>query len=324
MLRETIAFFASPWFSDHLSFNSTPEYATAFFLPPRQTKAGVNTVATSIGDLQAQLPVPVAVETGVNYLQPRADEMADGAFVASVLQTANCGLLLDLHNIFCNHLNGRQTMDDFLSQISLERVIEVHIAGGFEMDGFWLDAHSGEIPDHLLAIAERTIPALPNLKAIIFEIFPAFIPVVGFAVIREQIEKLHHLWSLRNPGVAPALTRPVVVSPTHQSEPTANGTPSPAEWERALGALVIGQQSVGALAEDLALDPGVKIVNNLISEFRASMIVTVLRLTSRLLMLVVDDDVLRLILQDFWQHYPPEQFAASEAENSQPISLRRS
>ena len=79
-------------------------------------------------------------------------------------------LLLDLHNIFANALNGRQTVDDFLSQVPRYRVWEIHLAGGFEMDGLWLDAHSGAIPDHPLAIARRVIPALPNLKAIIFEI----------------------------------------------------------------------------------------------------------------------------------------------------------
>lgn len=314
LLKETIAFFESPWISDHLSFNSTPEFATAFFLPPRQTAAGVATVATAVQDLQQSLPVPIAVETGVNYLQPRPDEMPDGLFIASVLAAANCGLLLDLHNIFCNHLNGRQSIDDFLSQIPRERVIELHIAGGFEMDGFWLDAHSGEIPDYLFTIAERVMPTLPNVKALIFEIFPSFIPVVGYDVIRRQIEKLHYLWSLRDVGPPANKPAPVVISPL-EADPAADVVPSPAEWERALGALVTGQKAVGPLAEDLAQDEGITIINKLISEFRASMIVTILRLTSRLLMLSVGHEILRLILQDFWNHYPPQQFAAREAEN---------
>src|SRR5438552_616750 len=68
-IRETIAYLGSPWASDHLSFNHTPEFATGFFLPPRQTIQGAETAATSIRILQAALPVPIAVETGVNYLQ---------------------------------------------------------------------------------------------------------------------------------------------------------------------------------------------------------------------------------------------------------------
>lgn len=61
------------------------------------------------------------------------------------------------------------------------------------MEGFWLDAHSGAIPGPLLEIAMRVIPSLPNLKAIIFEIFPSFVPGFGFDAISAQVEKLGEL-----------------------------------------------------------------------------------------------------------------------------------
>ena len=201
LLRETIRYFDSPWASDHLSFNQTPEFATGFFLPPRQTPEGVNIVKTSIRALQCGLGVPICVETGANYLRPRADELPDGEFVARVIEAADCGLLLDLHNIFTNSLNGRQPIDEYLDQLPLERVWEVHLAGGMEMDGFYLDAHSGAIPDALYAVAERLIPRLPNLSAIIFEIFPSFVPLVGLELVRVQLERLRELWNLRpTPG----------------------------------------------------------------------------------------------------------------------------
>lgn len=60
-----------------------------------------------------------------------------------VVESADCGLLLDLHDLFANALNGRQSLDEFLDLAPLDRVWEVHLAGGMEVDGFWLDAHSG-------------------------------------------------------------------------------------------------------------------------------------------------------------------------------------
>src|SRR5262245_9284997 len=183
LLRDAVRIFGSPWASDHLSFNQTPDFATGFFLPPRQTPAGVATATRSIRDLQAALPVPIAVETGVSYLKPRDDELPDGEFVRRVVEAADCGLLLDLHNVFTNALNRRQPIDEFLASVPLERVWEVHLAGGMEVDGFWLDAHSGAIPDALYAIAEELIPRLPNLGAIIFEIFPSFVPEVGLDMV---------------------------------------------------------------------------------------------------------------------------------------------
>src|SRR4030095_9352172 len=81
LLRDAMRRFDAPWISDHLSFNQTPEFATGFFLPPRQTPAGIEMVAEAIRDLRRAVGAPLAVETGVNYLRPRADEMRDGEFV---------------------------------------------------------------------------------------------------------------------------------------------------------------------------------------------------------------------------------------------------
>lgn len=309
LLRDTIRHLQAPWASDHLSFNQTPEFATGFFLPPRQTVAGIETVTTSIADLQDALPVPIAVETGVNYLRPRADEVGDGEFVARVVESADCGLLLDLHNIFANGLNGRQPVSEYLEALPLERVWEVHLAGGMELDGFWLDAHSGAIPDPLYRICEDVIPQLPNLGAIVFEIFPSFVPEVGLELVEEQLERLHALWALRSedeaPPRSPAPLRLVVDAP---------GTASPDVWERALGTLVTGRGAEDSCAEDLAGDPGVRVVEGLIHEFRASMIVGVLRLTSRFMMLALGPDAFRTILADYWSKVPPQMYGALEAD----------
>ena len=309
LLRRTVERLQAPWASEHLSFNLADDFFTGFFLPPRQTEQGVHVYTEQISRLRDGLGVPLAVETGVSYMRPRADEMGDGAFMAAVATTADCGILLDLHNIYTNQRNGRQTVEQFVSQLPLERVWEVHLAGGFEMEGFWLDAHSGAIPDPLLAIAREVIPHLPNLKAMMFEVFASFLPHIGLDAVRGELIKMQELWALRRPG-------------SNVAAPTSNGQPlhvvadmfGPREWETALGRLVVGQQPTGPLEMELAADPGVPLVQALIKEFRASMVVQVYRLTSRLMMLALTPDVFRLILEDFWSQSPPKQFAASEAE----------
>jgi uncharacterized protein len=316
LLKRTIEYFDSPWATEHLSFNATHGFRTGFFLPPRQTLQGVETAAISIRDLQAGLPVPIGIETGVNYLRPRSDELPDGQFVAAVAEEADCGILLDLHNLYANALNGRQPVDQFLAQIPLNRVWEVHLAGGFEMDGYWLDSHSGAIPEPLIEIAKNVISALPNLKAIIFEMFPSFVPGAGTETIRLQLEKLHELWELRGSAARSAspLGPPVNRKP---AVPPANGSALPPNWEHVLGSLAIGaapRQDPDHLLPELTADPGVPILNKLINEFRASMVVGVYKLTSRFLMLALGPDVFRSLLEDFWSKTPPQQFAASEAE----------
>lgn len=309
LLRETVEKLQAPWASEHLSFNLTDDFFTGFFLPPRQTEEGVLVYAEAVRKLRAGLGVPLAIETGVNYLRPRTDEIPDGAFMAAVAEEADCGILLDLHNLYTNQRNGRQPIDAFLADLPLERVWEVHLAGGFEVEGFWLDSHSGAVPQPLLAICQEVIPHLPNLKAIIFEIFASFLPQVGLDTVRAELEKLRGLWALR--GSQRASYDPRNGRPATSSAPSAV---SPHEWEAALGKLVIGRPPATALEADLAADPGVPLVQSLIKEFRGSMVVQVYRLTCRLLMLALTPDVFRAILEDFWSQTPPQQFAASEAE----------
>jgi uncharacterized protein len=178
----------------------------------------------------------------------------------------------------------------------------------FELEGFWLDAHSGAIPEPLERICHDVIPALPNLKAIVFELFSSFLPHFGLDAIRRELEKAHELWALRrtHPCPRPA-ERPA-------RAPVPGVKVGPAEWEQALGRIVIGREPSSSLEEELAEDPGARLVQVLVKEFRASMVVAVYRLSCRLLMLALSPDVFRALLEDFWSRTPPHQFAGTEAD----------
>lgn len=311
LLRNAVDALGAPWASEHLSFNQTPDFFTGFFLPPYQSEAGVERCSQAITALRDALRVPVAVETGVNYLRPRKSEMPDGEFVAAVVETADCGILLDLHNLYCNERNGRQSVDLFLSQLPLERVWEMHLAGGVEMDGFWLDAHSGAVPPVVEGYFRDLIPSLPNLRAVIFEVFSSFVPRFGFAGVARELENLHEIWASR-----PSPSVPTSLGMTRRERcPRADqdGGVTPEEWESAVGRLVIGRTAATPLEQELADDPGIPLIQRLVKEFRASMVVGVHRLSSRLLMLALGPDVFRALLEDFWTMAPPRQYAGTEA-----------
>jgi uncharacterized protein len=309
LLRDTIAELGSPWASEHLSFDRTEAFRTGFFLPPRQTEEGVAVAVEAVGRLRADLGVPLAIETGVNYLAARPDEMNDGEFVAAVAERANSGILLDLHNIYTNALNGRQAVEDFVAQLPLERIWEIHLAGGFWMDGYWLDAHSGPIPAALFDQAKEIVSRLPNLGAIIFEIYPSFVDSVGVDEICRQLDLLRELWSVRGRH---ADAETLVRSSTVLRQPSG-ASASPAAWELALGSLVIGRSPEHDLETELSADSGVALLQKLALEFRASMIATNLRRTTRLLLLALGEDVFRMILAEYRSRVTPQMFAATEA-----------
>jgi uncharacterized protein (UPF0276 family) len=308
LLGETVQRLAAPWVSEHLSFNrvqeSGQEYGTLFLLPPVQTPDSVAMAARSIASMRALVPVPVAFETGVNYLRPQPGELSDGAFFAAVAEAADCGILLDLHNLWCNEKNGRQPVLEAVAELPLDRVWEVHLAGGQEMDGYWLDAHSGPAPEELLELAAAVIPALPALHALNFEMMPAYL-TSGRVTIDEvlgQLERLRGLWASR--GLA--TSRRTTVPPPASAAPAP---PQPGVWESALARAVVGDGDL-----PLEADPGLGVIRQVLRRARAGMVAAALPRTVRLVLLTAGEDRLEELFAGFWRSAPPEQFAGVEAE----------
>lgn len=316
-LQETIDVLNAHWVSEHLSFNCAEKrgssFNAGFLLPPRQSLGGVEGICNTVRAFASNFPVPLLLENGVNYLRADLDEITDSAFVSAVARGGNCGILLDLHNLWTNELNGRESLDCFIDSIPLDLVWEIHLAGGHYYEGHWLDAHSGEIPPELIKRARAIVPRLPNLKAIIFEILPMYVSTFGLDRIQAQLEILNELWTLRQ-HLPAATGASVDLSRKATLVRGGNWSISPQEWENALGGIVIGESVGGALQSELLQDPGVAVLRALAEDARAGAIVDVLTLTSRVLMINRGAAGFRALLSEYFRQSPPELFASREAE----------
>jgi uncharacterized protein (UPF0276 family) len=192
--------------SEHLSFNRAgtgPVRHAGYLLPPIPTGESVNAAVGHIARFQDQFDRPFLVETPTSYLRPVPGDLTDGQFVAQIAQRADCGILLDLHNVWANELNGRQTVEQFLAEIPLERVWEVHLAGGHYLDELYLDAHVGPVPAPLLELAREVIPTLPRLRAILFEAVPESVAELGADGLAGLLTDLAELTRLPQRAVRP-------------------------------------------------------------------------------------------------------------------------
>lgn len=191
--------------SEHLAFNRVGDQFAGFLLPPIQTRAGVEAAVRHIGRYQAASDRPFLIETPTNYLRTSPGDLRDGEYVGLIAERADCGILLDLHNIWANARNGRQPVTAYLKDLPLERVWEVHLAGGFETGGYYLDAHVGPVDPELLELAGDIVPRLPNVRALIYEAIPASLSGQGIEGIRTVLMRLHDLASMAaKPDPSPA------------------------------------------------------------------------------------------------------------------------
>jgi uncharacterized protein len=304
--------------SEHLSitrFRPEPGHcpvSTGFMLPPVQSRAGMLSAAENIRRGQAALGgIPLAVETPVSYLPPSPGEWPDGVFVAAVAETADCGILLDLHNVLCNARNGRQSVAAFCDALPLDRVWELHLAGGERKSGFHLDAHAGLVEPELMAIAAALVPRLPRLRAIVFEILPERIAEVGLAGIGRQLERLKDLWNTRSTG------KEHDTDTTHAWPSTRPPLDDPEAWEALLGCAVTGlplptmDDATAAWWRNTA--PALDLYRMLVGEGRASAVMSAAPRTTGLLLQQRGGPGTRRILAEFWHRSPPGYMAADEA-----------
>lgn len=299
---------AAHW-SEHLSFNQVRhagrELDAGFLLPPAQTHAGVDAAVEHIDSYQTLSERPFLIETGVNYLRPRPGELADGRFVAEIAQRADCGILLDLHNLLANERNGRQPVEDVLDALPLDRVLEIHVAGGFELEGYYLDAHIGGPDLELLSLLASTIPRLPQLRAVMFEAVPASMVSLGAAGLRAILQALHRICDgtpveqpFRPAGMTP---RPAV------GPPADHGVEGTREWERRLAAY-----TARASAEPPTDDPAMQLLRALADRGRLGQLTLARPDLLRGLIETLGPDEIERMLDTYLDASPPSRWAADE------------
>lgn len=148
-LEDLFAWIDPPWFSDHLCFSSIGGVYSNDLLPLPRTQATVDHVADRVKYLQDRFQRPVLIEHVSQYLNWPNDAMADAEFITAILEAADCGLLLDVNNVYVNTRNHGGDPKAFIQNIPLSRVVQVHVAGHkySEKDGLLIDTHGAPVID---------------------------------------------------------------------------------------------------------------------------------------------------------------------------------
>jgi uncharacterized protein (UPF0276 family) len=200
-----------PWHSDHLSFHMAEhadpggragEVNLGITLPLAFDRESLDLLVPRIQEVRRAVPRPFLLENSVYYFDVPEAEMSEAGFLNQLCAESGAFLVLDLHNLHTNARNGLIDPQQFLAQLDLERVMEIHLAGGMEMDGFYLDAHSGAVPEPVWQMLAQVLPRCPRLGGVVFEIFGSWFSAFGEAALQEQLDRLRALLRRQTAGVA--------------------------------------------------------------------------------------------------------------------------
>ncbi len=163
LLRELEA----PFYTDHLCFTTFGGRQSHQLLPLPTSDEAVAHAAARIRELRDRLDIPVAVENISQYASMPGSTMGLSAFVAAVCEEADCGLLLDVNNLFVNAANFHTDPAADLAALPLSRVVQIHVAGHERRGDRLIDNHGAPVTDAVrvllrdaVAAAGREVPVL--------------------------------------------------------------------------------------------------------------------------------------------------------------------
>jgi hypothetical protein len=103
--------------------------------------------AQKIRDVRDYLEVPIAVENVSSYAEFHVSEMTEWEFLNEVVERADCGILLDVNNIYVSSQNHGFNPFDYVNSVPPERVAQIHIAGHSKYEKYILDTHDHPVID---------------------------------------------------------------------------------------------------------------------------------------------------------------------------------
>ena len=186
------------WFSEHLSLFITPKGTVpnaqaALGLPVVYDEEAFAIITTKLHRLRQALDCPLLLENG-SFFTPVPDmEMSEPEFFNRLHAEGCCRILLDLHNLYVTWRNGGISPRAYLEELNPDAVEEIHLAGGDDFGGFYMDSHSGAVPAPVWEYALDYVPRFRQLRALTFEFQETYYERLGPRPIVRELERMHDL-----------------------------------------------------------------------------------------------------------------------------------
>ena len=140
------------WISDHLCWTGILSKNSHDLLPMAFTEESLKHVVSRIKQVQDILERPLILENPSSYLSFQHDEFMEWEFIREMAKEADCGILLDVNNIYVSSVNHDFDPVEYLNGIPMERVVQMHIAGHTHCGTHIIDTHDHPVVDEVWAL----------------------------------------------------------------------------------------------------------------------------------------------------------------------------
>ncbi|MFJ1935858.1 DUF692 domain-containing protein [Kitasatospora sp. NPDC088160] len=144
-LRRLADTVGAAWVSDHVCFTGVAGLNTHDLLPVPFTEAALTHLVRRVRTVQDFLERPLVLENPSTYVGFAASTMPEEEFVARLAVEADCGLLLDVNNVYVSAVNHDTDPRAYLGALPHDRVVQIHLAGHTDAGTHLIDTHDGPV-----------------------------------------------------------------------------------------------------------------------------------------------------------------------------------
>ena len=157
----------TPWLSDHLCWGRLPGAHFHDLLPLPRRRDVADFVAERARIIQDFLEIPFALENLSSNANFTNDEMTEWEFYSEVVNKADISMMLDVNNLYVSSRNEGFDPISYYSNIPLERVIQIHLAGHTDLGRYIIDTHDHPVCDEVWEIYRQIYPKTRGVSTLL-------------------------------------------------------------------------------------------------------------------------------------------------------------
>ena len=135
------------WVSDHLCWTGVQGLNTHDLLPMPYTEEALRHTIARVRAVSEILERPLVLENPSSYVEFAASTITEWDFLARLAEEADCGLLLDVNNVYVSSFNHGFDPHVYIDALPADRVVQYHLAGHTNKGTHIIDTHSDRAID---------------------------------------------------------------------------------------------------------------------------------------------------------------------------------
>lgn len=153
--------------SDHLCWGTHGGRYVHDLLPLPCTEEALGHVVARVRAVQEALGRRILLENVSSYVAYRDSEMPEWEFLSEVARRSDCGILLDVNNVYVSARNHGFDPLDYLRGVPPGRVLQLHLAGHSDRGRYLLDTHDHPVPDAVWDLYREVLRLCGPVPAIV-------------------------------------------------------------------------------------------------------------------------------------------------------------